>query len=173
MEPEAFAAGLIRKDSRVVKADCAAAHVPRARLKCPTHEGKPLRVLLHILIALAGRDLVTELVVLAGQSLALLLESLDIAFLGLELLLQSANLTSRAGLRDTGRVLAAGLLVTLEQLDTVLETENIKDHDIGAVENKGQEEGETAEVHVALRVEFAGLHFHAVGTEVCGSGKFD
>lgn len=171
IEPKVYAAGSGSAKFLTVEKLTAQPHMSLG-LNCSVNPMKkrPLRVLLVILVALAVRDLVAELMVLAGQTLALLLESLDVAILGRELFLQSANLTNRAGLRETGGVLAAGLLVTLEQLDAVFETENLEDHDIGTVEDQGQEEGEATEVHVALRVELAGLHLHAVGTEVCGSG---
>jgi hypothetical protein len=38
-------------------------------------------------------------------------------------------------------------------------------HQVCAVENQGQEQREAAEVHVALRVELAGLNFHALMSE--------
>ena len=38
-------------------------------------------------------------------------------------------------------------------------------HEVGAVENKRQEQREAAEVHVALRVELAGLNFHTLMSE--------
>ena len=58
---------------------------------------------------------------------------------------------------------ALGLWVAFVALDGLFETEGLKDEDVGAVEDQGQEEGEAAEVHVALGVEFAGLDFHAAG----------
>jgi hypothetical protein len=109
---------------------------------------------------LAARDLVTHAVVLLLHVLDLLLQVLHVAVLGGELLLESANL---AGTTDILRGLAAlDVGVTPEGLDLLLETENIEDHDVGTVEDEGQEEGETAEVHVALRVELARLDFHTL-----------
>lgn len=107
--------------------------------------------------------------VLALQALGLLLQGLDVAVLGLELLLKTANLTQASGFGNTGGVLAAGLLVAFEELDAVFEAEDVKDHDVGAVEDEREEQREATEVHVALRVEFAGLDFHALGTEGGGS----
>ena len=107
--------------------------------------------------------------VLAGQALALLLEGLNVTVLGLDDFLKTANLADIASLGDAGRVLAASLLVAVEKTDAVLETENLEDHGVGAVENQGEEKSETTQVHVALRVELAGLDLHAVGAEVGGA----
>ena len=128
-----------------------------------------LQRLLLVLVALGGGYLIAKLVVLSSQALALLLEGLDIAVLSLELLLQSANLANGAGLGETGGVLAASLLVTLEELDAVLKTEDLEDHGVGAVENQREEQGEATQVHVALGVELAGLNLHAVSAEVGSS----
>ena len=137
------------------------------RIGLQTQTGRDfLQVLLHSLVTLAGGDHITKLVVLASQALALLLEGLNIALLLCQLLLQGANLSNRSSLSEPSRVLAAGLLVTLEQLDTILKAEDLQDHDVGAVEDQGEEEGETAQVHVTLRVEFTGLHLHTICTEV-------
>ena len=100
--------------------------------------------------------------VLAGQSLGLLLQGLKITVLGGEFFLQTTDLAKVTGLRKTSGVLAASLLVALEVFDLVLETEEVENHGVGTVEDQGQEEGETAEVHVALGVELPGLHFHTV-----------
>jgi len=54
-------------------------------------------------------------------------------------------------------------------LDLVLEAEEFEDHGVGAVENQGEEKREAAEVHVTLRIELAGLDFHAVRSESGGS----
>lgn len=56
-----------------------------------------------------------------------------------------------------------GLGVTFVFLDLLLETEGVEDQGVGAVEDEGKEQREATEVHVALRVEFAGLDFHALG----------
>jgi hypothetical protein len=128
-----------------------------------------LQRLLLVLIALGGGDLIAELVVLSGQALTLLLEGLNIAVLGLKLLSQSANLANGAGLCETSGVLAASLLVTLEELDTVLKTEDIENHSVSAVEDQREEQGEATQVHVALGVELAGLNLHAVSAEVGSS----
>lgn len=44
----------------------------------------------------------------------------------------------------------------------LLKAENIEDHDVGTVEDERQEQGEAAEIHVALRVELAGLNLHTL-----------
>lgn len=115
--------------------------------------------------ALAARNLVTQVVVFPSKALSLFLQSVDITLLGLKLLLQTSNLTHVTSLCKTSGILAARLLVAFEKLDTVFKAEGLKDHGVGAVEDKRQEESESTEVHVALRVELAGLDFRAVGTE--------
>ena len=45
----------------------------------------------------------------------------------------------------------------LKSVVDILKTKLIKYHDVGAVEDEGQKEGEAAEVHVSLRVELACL----------------
>lgn len=135
-------------------------------------KNKPLEVLLVallVVVTLLSRDPIAQAVVLAGQALALLLESLDIAVLGLNDFLETADLADGASLGDAGRVLATSLLVTIEETNAVLKTEGLKNHGVGAVENEGEEESESTQVHVALRVELAGLDLHAVGTEVGGA----
>lgn len=109
-------------------------------------------------------DLVTKAVVLVGKTLALLLKSLNVTVLLLELLPELANLAKVTGVGKLGGVLAVGRLLALEDLVLFLETKDIQDHGVGAVENQRQEEGEAAEVHVALGVELASLDLHALGT---------
>lgn len=106
--------------------------------------------------------------VFAAQSLRLLLESLKVTVLGGKRLLQAGDLARFAGFRKTGGVLIASLLAALDVLDLVLESENLQDHHVGAVEDEGEEQRETAEIHVALGVEFPGLDLEAIRTE-CGS----
>lgn len=122
----------------------------------------------HLPILLGGAvgagDLVTHAVVLAGQTLGLLLKVRNIAVLGLKLLLQAANLASVTSPAEGSRVLLVAGGLAAERLDLLLEAQDIEDHDVGAVENQRQEQGEAAEIHVALRVEFAGLHLHALRT---------
>jgi hypothetical protein len=40
-------------------------------------------------------------------------------------------------------------------------------HNVGAVEDQGEEKCETAKVHIALRVELSGLNFHAFRAKDC------
>lgn len=134
----------------------------------------PLQVLLvtlFVLFALLGGDSVTQEVVFAGQAFALLLKSLDVTILGLNKFGQTTDLANGASLGDASGVLATGLLVAVEETNAVLKTEDLEDHGVGAVENQGEEESESTEVHVALRVELAGLNLHAVGTEVSGADE--
>ena len=56
------------------------------------------------------------------------------------------------------------MTVTLDPLDFLLETQGVENHDIGAVKDQRQEESKAAEVHVALRIEFARLNFHTLTT---------
>lgn len=136
------------------------------------NNSNPLQVLLVTLlvqVALLSGNLVSQAVVLAGQTLALLLESLNVTVLGLDDLLETADLADGASLSDAGGVLATGLLIAVEKTNAVLETEDLKDHGVGAVENEREEESESTKVHVALRVELTGLDLHAVGTKVGGA----
>lgn len=130
--------------------------VPRPRVAATTS----LFVLLGSVVGRA--DLVSETVVLVGETLSLLLECLNVLVLLLELRLQLRNLAKIAGLAELVRGLVARGGVTLESLVLLLKTQDVKDHDVGAVENERQEEGEAAKVHVALRVELASLYFHAL-----------
>lgn len=92
-----------------------------------------LSVLLGSLVGLG--ELVTQVVILTLQTFSLLLESLDVTVLGFEFILKTSDFTNAASFCDTSGVLAAGLLVTLEKLDAVLETEDFDNHDIGTVED--------------------------------------
>lgn len=115
--------------------------------------------------AVSGGDLVTETVVLVGEALGLLLESLNVAVLGGKLFLQTTNLSGTTGVvESTGALALVDGRVTLHASVLLLKTENVEDHGVGAVEDEGEEESETTEVHVALRVELAGLDLHTLGT---------
>lgn len=113
--------------------------------------------------------MVAHVVVLPAQAFTLLLHCLQLTILLGQPILQLANLTRLAGLRELLRFLTLGLWVALVALDLVFEPERVEDHDVGAVEDEGEEEGEAAEVHVALRVEFAGLDLHAFGAGDAGT----
>ena len=115
-----------------------------------------------------ARDLVTKTVVLGGEALSLLLESLNVTVLGSELLLQTADLANAAGLVELS---VLGSIGTLQLSVLKLEAEDIEDHTVGTVEDQREEEGEAAEVHVALRVEFASLDLHAFDTANSSSAK--
>lgn len=120
---------------------------------------------------ISRRDLIAKTVVFVAETLALLLESLNVAVLALELLLQTTNLAHVASLIET----TAGLLGIGRSLKTLvlfLKTKDIKDHDVGAVENEGKEKGETTEVHIALRVELPGLDLHTLRAHCrCSGGR--
>lgn len=122
------------------------------------------QILLSVIIGLTG-NLVTQTVVFAGKTLTLLLQGLNVTVLRIELLLQTSDLAGVSSLGKAGRILSTSLLVALEDLDLVFKAKNLKDHGVGAVEDKRQEKGEAAEVHVTLRVELPGLDFHAVSAE--------
>ena len=125
--------------------------------------GRGIRVLLAVLI--------TQISIFAAEALTLLLERLNISILLRQLVLQLSNLSSTTCLSKLVGVLAGSLGVTFITLDFLFQTERVQDHHIGAIEDEGEEEGEAAKVHVALGVEFAGLHFHAAGAfEHSGAG---
>ena len=112
-------------------------------------------------VRILGAKLVTELAILPAQALTLLLEVLQIAVLLSQLILQFGNLTGTTGLVELVGLLAFGLGIAFVIFDLLFKPECVQDHGIGSVEDEREEEGETAEVHVALGVKFAGLHFHA------------
>lgn len=119
-----------------------------------------LSVLLGSAVRVA-RNLVTETVVLGREALGLLLEGLNVTVLSSKLLLQTADLADALGLVELGVLGSVGAL----QLSVLkLETEDVKDHAVGTVEDQREEEGEATEVHVALRVELASLDLHAFDT---------
>jgi hypothetical protein len=121
----------------------------------------------HLLAA----DLVAHAVVLGLHALDLLLQVLHVAVFAGELLLERTDLASTTHILEGLCTLYAG--VALDGLDFLLEAENIENHDVGAVEDEGQEQGEAAEVHVALRVELAGLNLHAFDTTEAGVSRRD
>lgn len=106
------------------------------------------------------RKLIAQVVVLPAQPLALLLHSLQLPVLLRQLILQAGNFTESTSLGKLVGFLALCLWIVLVALDSFLETESVQYHDIGAVQDEGEEQGKAAEVHVALGVEFAGLDFH-------------
>jgi len=127
-----------------------------------------LDTLAALAVLLGGLVLVTELVVALVELLALLLQGLEVLVLLGELLLEGSKLTRLSG--DGELLTLLGVLVgTLVGLDAVLKTHDLHDHDVGAVQDEGEEEGETAEVHVALGVELASLDFETLVTHDTGS----
>lgn len=96
------------------------------------------------------------------QTLALLLEGLEVQVLLGELLLESNDLVRR---------LDGGVLVAVEGANALLEADNVLDHHIGAVEDQREEQGEAAEVHVALGVKLAGLDLGALVAEDDAVGR--
>ena len=98
----------------------------------------------------------------------MLLESLEVLVLDLELLSETGELT---GLASGGKLLSllGVALGTLVRANLVLKTHHLEDHNIGAVKDERQEEGETTKVHVALRVELAGLDFETLVTHNGGT----
>jgi hypothetical protein len=132
---------------------------------------------------LGSSVLVAELIVALVKLLTLLLEGLEVLLLDLKLLSETGELTGLAGGSELLGLLGV-VLGTLVRADLVLETHHLDDHDVGTVKDERQEEGEAAKVHVALRVELAGLDFetlvtHDGGTSSTvlslfgGSGKFE
>ena len=124
-----------------------------------TYSSTPLHALLRRPVA--DMELVAQPVILVTQPLALTLQRLDITVPLLQLLLESTNLAHLTRVRQLVLRLVVGGLVATQTLDFLLEAQDVEDHHVGAVEDEGEEEGEAAEVHVALGVEFAGLDFHA------------
>jgi len=121
---------------------------------------------LSILLRLSNRSgelVVAEAVILLLEAIPLLPQSLNVAFLLSELLLEIADLVEFTGLSELGRLFATRRLVTREALDLIFETEGVQDHDVGSVEDEGEEKGEAAEVHITLSVELASLVVGAGG----------
>ena len=127
--------------------------------------GCGIRVLLAVFIP--------QIPVFAAEALTLLLKCLNIPILLRQLVLQLSNLSSTTCLSQFVGLLARSLRITFVALDFLFEAEGVEDHDISAVEDERKEEGEAAEIHVALRVKFAGLHFHAAGAFEHGRTGFD
>src|SRR4051812_8304268 len=101
--------------------------------------------------------LLAQLVVLAVKPSGLLLERLNVLVLLLQLLLQLRNFTNVTRL---GQLLALlGVLVrTFILLDLLLQSQNLEDHNVRAVEDQRQEKRKAAEVHVSLAVKLARLN---------------
>ena len=133
----------------------------------------PLSVLLGRRIRILLAVLISQISIFTLEALTLLLERLNVPILLCQLVLQLANFSGTTCLSKLVRILARSLRVTLVALDLLFETESVEDHDIGAVEDEGEEEGEAAEIHVALGVELAGLHFHAAGAFEHGGTGLD
>ena len=130
---------------------------------------KHLPILLWCAISLSSAVLVAQIAILAAQTLRLLLQGLQIAVLLGQFFSQATNFPSIASVSQLVGLLSSSLWVTLVLLDLLLKTQDIEDHSVCAVEDQGEEKGETAEVHVALGVELAGLDFHALVAKNCGS----
>ena len=111
--------------------------------------------------AVLSADLVAEPVVLVAKTLALLLERLKLAVLLPQSLLELRDLSKLTGITETRLALLALGVAGGKTLVLLLETQDLEDHGVGAVKDEGKEEGEAAKVHVALRVELAGLDLHA------------
>jgi len=121
-------------------------------------------------------EVVTHPVVLLAEPVGLLLQHIDVAIPLLQLILQTADLSDITSIGELLLRLVASKLVAVEALDLLLQTQDVQDHGVGAVEDEGEEEGEAAEVHVALGVEFAGLDLHPLAasrgsmkSSVCGA----
>lgn len=112
--------------------------------------------LLDFTINILGSHLVAEVIVALVQLLTLLLQGLQVRlFLG-QLLLQLSHL---------GRLALLVALVALKRPNLVLEMHVVEEDVVHAVQDERQEEGEAAEVHVALGVELAGLDLEAFVAE--------
>jgi hypothetical protein len=135
-----------------------AAQYTRRQLRVASQES-----ILHLLL---GGDLVAHAVVLLLHLLDLLLQILHVTVLGSELVLELANLTGATDILKRRALLGACL--SLVVLELLLETEGVENHNVGAVEDEGEEQGKSAQVHVALRVELAGLNLHALDATKTG-----
>ena len=125
-------------------------------------------VLVDLLVTRAGVCLVVldaQLVIFSLQTLGLALHGFQLLVFLLELLLEFTNLVCAVTSGKLLSFLSAGLRVSLVHLDLLFQTEDIEDHAIGAIKNQGEEQSESGQVHVALRVEFASLDLHTVGTD--------
>lgn len=111
---------------------------------------------------------VGQRVILLLEPQRLLLQSGNVLITALDLTLEARDLPSVTG---HGKLLGLlGVLVgPLVLLDLLLQTQNFEDHNVGAVEDKREEKREAAEVHVALRVKLAGLHFETLVSHNCRS----
>lgn len=107
---------------------------------------------------------VAETVIFLLETIALLLEDLNVTLLLGKLLLEVSNLVELASLCQLVGLFTTGRLVTGETLDFIFKTESVEDHDVGSIEDKREEQGEAAKVHVTLSVEFAGLVVGSSGT---------
>lgn len=116
--------------------------------------------LLTLTILLGDGVLFAKFIVALVELRALLLESLKVQILELKLLLESGNLLA---------ILDILVAVALVVADLILKVQHLDDHDVGAVQDKGEEEGETAQIHVALRVELASLNFEALVAHDAGT----
>ena len=115
-------------------------------------------------------ELIAQALILIAQPLTLLLQHLDILIALAELLLQLRHLAQMARLSELLVRLVVGRLLTPQGLDLGFQAQGVEDEGVGAVKDEGEEEGEAAEVHVALGVEFASLDLHAFGA---GDGAAD
>ena len=121
-------------------------------------------------------EVVTHPLVLLAEPVGLLLQHIDVAIPLLQLILKAADLSNITSIGELLLRLITTELVAMEALHFLLQTQDVEDHGVGAVEDEGEEEGEAAEVHVALGVEFAGLDFHPLAagrgpieSSVCGA----
>lgn len=112
---------------------------------------------------------VSQVVVFSLETFGLLLQSLNIAVFGCELLLKLSNLAEVASFSNARGVFAGSLLVTLEKLDAIFQTEDFKNHDICTIEDQRKEQCESTEIHVPLRIELASLNLHTLSTQGGGS----
>ena len=125
--------------------------------------GRDLPILPRCAVRVLCAELIPKIVILTTQSLTLLLERLQVPILLGQLILQLGDLTETTGLVELLRLLALGFGVTFVALDLLLKLERLEYHGVGAVEDQRKEQGEAAEVHVALGVEFTGLYLHTFG----------
>lgn len=117
------------------------------------------------LCAIKGRELVSHVVVLLLQTFRLTLHGLHICLERLVLLPQLGELASLTSGSKLVRALLRSGVGALQLAVLLFQAEHIQNHGVGAVEDQGEEQGETTEIHVALGVELASLDFHSVGAD--------
>jgi hypothetical protein len=110
-----------------------------------------------------------DLIVIFVQSCKLALRCIQFLVLLAKLSLELTDLICTALSAELLAFLSTSVGIALVHLDLLFQAEDVENHDVGAVENEGEEESEATKVHVTLRVELASLDLHTLGTHGCSS----